>query len=65
MLPGAFFMGAPMMTRKPDRAKPDPKTRAKARRAYRMLAENATKTNAPPVLDSKGRPRKNRFFVKA
>lgn len=54
-----------MLTKRPERVKPNPKTRAKARRAFREAAKLLTKSDAQPVFDSRGRPRKNRHFVKA
>jgi hypothetical protein len=53
-----------MMTKKPDRVKPNPKTRAKARRAFRLAAEAAVKNQAVQVFDAKGRPRNTRHVVK-
>jgi hypothetical protein len=54
-----------MLTKRPERVKPNPKTRAKARRAFREAAKALTSNDAQTVFDSRGRPRKNRYFVKA
>jgi len=54
-----------MITRKPKRDVPGPDKRSKARRAFRAAAQLQAGNDALPVYDSRGRPRKHRYFVKA
>lgn len=53
-----------MMTKKPKREQPNPETRAKARRAFRIAAQSLTTNQAVQLLDARGKPRNNRFVVK-